>query len=213
MRNCMDRFRKSFSDYSSLAVTAFVIICLMLIKDTGTAAAIRWLAAVFSVSFFLRPFFPKGCMDYPDEGFGLCFGTGLFLCFFSSWSLSAITGIEFGNAVVFASFAVFALSGFVYKKADGTAYITRDEFIRFLKGFATFAVIFLAFFWIIGFNPAVDPGTENYMDFGFMQAIYRQKAAFPDDIWMSGTKLNYYFLGQSAAVYLSRLAFTTTVIT
>ncbi len=209
MRICMDRFRKSFSDYSSLAVTAFVIICLLLIKDTGTAAAIRWLAAVFSVSFFLHPYFPKGRMNYLDEGFGLCFGTGLFLGFYLAWTLSALGLCEFGDIVIFASLAVLAAGGFVYKKATGSAYVTKEEFIRFFRGFAIFAVIFLAFFWIIGFNPSVDPGTENYMDFGFMQAIYRQKAAFPDDIWMSGTKLNYYFLGQSAAVYLCRLALTT----
>ena len=208
MRIFMDRFRKSFSDYSSLAVTACVIICLLLMKDTGTAAAIRWLAVVFSMSLFLKPLFPAGCLKFPDEGFGLCFGTGLFLSFYLAWVISALGICRFGSFIAYFSLAVLsAAAAFIKKKTDGV-YIKRDELVRFLRGYAVFAVIFLAFFWIIGFNPLVDPGTENYMDFGFMQAIYRQKAAFPDDIWFSGTKLNYYYLGQAASVFMCNLAGT-----
>ena len=206
----MDRFRKRFSGFSSLIVIAFVLIIILLIKDTGKAAAVRYLAAVFAVSFFMRPFFVQKHMKYPDEGFGLCFGLGLALCFFVCWTFCAITSFEFADAAVFGTFVIMAVSGMaVNRLTDKGPYITSEELRRFTGGFAVFAVIFLVFYYIIGFNPLVDPGTENYMDFGFMQTMYRQRSAIIYDIWFSNTKLNYYYLGQAAAVYLTRLAVTT----
>ncbi len=206
----MDRFRKRFSGCSSLIVLAFVIICLLLIGDTGKAAAVRYLAAVFAVSFFMRPYFTRNRMKYPDEGFGLCFGLGLALCFFACWTFCAVTSFEFADAAVFGTFVLFALSGIIINKtAIKRPYITSDEMRKFIGGFAVFAVIFLGFYYIIGFNPLVDAGTENYMDFGFMQTMYRQRSAVIYDIWFSNTKLNYYYLGQAAAVYMTRLAATT----
>ena len=69
---------------------------------------------------------------------------------------------------------VLAVSGYVINKSViKKPYITPDEFTRFAGGFAAFSVVFIVFYYIIGFNPLVDPGTENYMDFGFMQTMYR----------------------------------------
>ncbi len=210
MRIFMDRFRKSFSEYSSMIVILAVMTCLVIMKDTGTTAALCWLAVVFSVSFFMRPYLPAKSLKYPDNGFGLSFGLGLFLCFFAAWTFSAVTGIEFADPVAYMSFAVFAVAGYAVKKyVLKQPYVTMAEFRMHLNGFAVFSVIFLAFFWMIGFNPLVDPGTENYMAFGFMQTIYRQRSAIPFDPWFATTKLNYYYLGQAASVYMCRLARTT----
>ena len=206
----MDRFRKSFSDYSSLAVIAAVIICFILMKDTGTTAALCWLAVVFAVSFFMRPFVPIRNLRFPDAGFGVSFGAGLFLCFYLAWTFSAVPGFDFSDVAVYSSFLIFAAAGYAIKRfALKQPYADISDLKRSLNGFAVFAVIFLAYFWVIGFNPVVDPGTENYMDFGFMQTIYRQKSAIPMDPWFSGTRLNYYYLGQAASVYMTRLAHTT----
>lgn len=206
----MDRSRKSFSDCFSLVVIALTVLCFIIMKDTGTTAALRWLAVVFSVSFFMRPFMPLKNLLIADEGFGVRFAFGLFICFFAAWNISALGLCEYSDMIVFISLAVFAVCGFGLKRfVYNEPYITRDEMLHMLNGFAVFAVIFLAFFWMIGFNPLVDCGTENYMDFGFMQAIYRQKAAVPYDIWFATDKLNYYYLGQAASVYMCRLAGTT----
>ncbi len=179
-------------------------------NDTGNFAALRHLAVVFSVSFFMRPYLPTRTLSFLDNGFGLSFGLGLFLCFFPAWMVSASGICEYSDPVVFASFIVMACGGYAVRRfVTKKPYITRDDLSKALNGFAVFAVIFLLFFWMIGFNPVVDPGTENYMDFGFIQTIFRQKAAIPKDIWFSGQTLNYYYLGQSACVYLIRLGANT----
>ncbi len=206
MRIFMDRFRKNCSDCFSPAVIVAVIICFLVMNDTGKAAALRHLAAVFAVSFFMRAYLPTHVLSFSDNGFGMSFGLGLFLCFFPAWTLSATGVCEYSDPVIFGSFIILAILGIVIRRyVIRRPYITREEFKASLNGFAAFAVIFLAFFWMIGFNPIVDPGTENYMDFGFIRTIFRQKAAVPKDIWFSGQTLNYYYLGQSICVYLIRL--------
>ena len=176
----MDHFRKNFSEYSSLIAITAVIVCFLRMKDTGTTAALCWLAVVFTVSFFMRPYIPFRTLSFSDEGFGIRFGAGLFLCFYTAWTVSALGLCDFSSPIMYTSVAVMAIGGVLLKRfAYHEPYVTGAEFNRFIRGFALFAVVFLAYFWIIGFNPAVDSGTENYMDFGFLQMIYRQKAAFP----------------------------------
>ena len=46
----MDRFRKNYSDFFSIAAVAAVISCLLLMKDNGATAAMRWLAVVLLVA-------------------------------------------------------------------------------------------------------------------------------------------------------------------
>ena len=206
----MGRFRKNCSVYFSITAIVAAFICLLTMKDTGTTAALRWLAVVFSVSFFMRPYLGIRNLKSCDNWFGVSFGLGLFLCFYVSWNLSALGICEYSDPVCFVSFIVLAVSGAIIRcKVKGEKYAKTDDLLCSLRGFAVFAAVFVLFFWIIGFNPAVDNGTENYMDFGFMQTIYRQKAAIPIDPWFGGTKLNYYYLGQSASVYMCRLAHTT----
>ena len=205
----MDRFRRSYSDCFSIAVLAVVAICFLIMNDTGTTAALCWLAVVFSISFFMRPFLPFRKLRFYDGGFGLCFGGGLFLCFYLSWIISTTGICEYSDPVIRIVFLSMAGLGYVIQRfIRKKPYVEREDISAFLRGFAVFSVIFLAAFWVIGFNPLVDPGTENYMDFGFIQAIYRQKSAIPNDIWFAVDKLNYYYLGQSAAVYMIRLAHT-----
>ncbi|MBO4902021.1 MAG: hypothetical protein J5518_04450 [Lachnospiraceae bacterium] len=90
-----------------------------------------------------------------------------------------------------------------------TAYLADFEWKRFLIGFALFAVLFVVIVWIRGFKSDLNCQTEQYMDFGFVNAIYRQRCAVPEDIWFGGKQLNYYYLGQACTVYLCRLSGVT----
>ncbi len=75
-----------------------------------------------------------------------------------------------------------------------------------MLGFALFMVLFCVAFYIKGFKASIDNQTEQFMDYGFMQTMYRQKELVPFDMWFSGSRLNYYYLGQAMAVYLCRLS-------
>lgn len=198
---------------SSIIIVALVAFFLMT-KDTGGIEAIKWILAVIMLSILTRPILTVHNLKFWDNGFGLSFGMGLACLYMGSWLISVTTHIPFGTGLIYVVFAIIVIAeithySYVNHKNEKMFVISQETIEAYIRGCALFMIIFAFAFWVIGFNPAVDCGTENYMDFGFMKAIYRQQMVAPYDIWFSGQKLNYYYMGQAAAVLLCRLAFTT----
>lgn len=69
-----------------------------------------------------------------------------------------------------------------------------------------FLGVFILFVYIRGFKPEAY-GTEKFMDYGFMTSMFRSEYMPPQDFWYSGTNLNYYYLGQYLATFLTRVSF------
>ncbi|MGB4658553.1 MAG: DUF2298 domain-containing protein, partial [Mobilitalea sp.] len=69
-----------------------------------------------------------------------------------------------------------------------------------------FFTVFLVFTYIRCFKPEAY-GTEKFMDYGFMTTMMRTDYLPPQDLWFSGTNLNYYYVGQYMAVFLTKLSF------
>jgi YYY domain-containing protein len=67
-----------------------------------------------------------------------------------------------------------------------------------------FFTLFLLFTYVRGFKPEAY-GTEKFMDYGFMTSMMRSDYMPPQDFWFSGTKLNYYYVGQFLATFLTKL--------
>lgn len=182
----------------------------LITQDEGAFAAIRWLMVLFCLAFCLRPLMPISRLSVQDDCFGLCVGFGLGLSFFISYIIGSVFNLPFNTIICYVCVCVLcAVSVFVAIKKKGFYEYSVDGFCKYLKGYVVFAFIFFAAFWCIGYNSAVDCGTENYMDYGFMTSIFRQESFKPADFWFAGERLNYYYLGQASAVFLTRLAFTT----
>jgi YYY domain-containing protein len=69
---------------------------------------------------------------------------------------------------------------------------------------AVFAVMYAVGTLFASFAPDVW-GTEKPMDMGFINAINASKYFPPHDMWMSGEKLNYYYLGHVAMAWPIKL--------
>jgi len=68
-----------------------------------------------------------------------------------------------------------------------------------------FFTLFLLFTYVRGFKPEAY-GTEKFMDYGFMTSMMRNDYMPPQDFWFSGTKLNYYYVSQFIATFLTKLS-------
>ncbi|MBE5858372.1 MAG: hypothetical protein E7296_12520 [Lachnospiraceae bacterium] len=174
-------------------------------------ATVKWIIMVLAVAFFMRPAFKRTELKYVDGGFGLSFGIGSGLSFLLAWFVCEVTGLPFGTITMVSAFLILALSlnlySFFRDKETFANIWSKEELIRFFLGFMAFVILFLFAVWAKSYRGGIDGQTEKYMDFGIMQSIYRQESAWPEDFWFAGEKLNYYFLGLSASVYLSRLSF------
>lgn len=194
----------------SLIVIVEVFLFFCISSDPGSMAALRWLLVVGVIAVLMRPYLTVRSIPLWDNGFCVSFCLGLGLSFLLTWFISACGICPFGTALCFVVLILLGLCGYIVPRFSRIAEYKWDidKIQRFLWGFAVFAIIFQFAFWVIGFNGVLDSGTENYMDYAFMQSMYRQRLAIPYDVWYAGEKLNYYYLGQAAAVYLCRLAFT-----
>lgn len=194
----------------AIVLSAIVAVLFLLTGDEGAFAALRWLFVCFLLAFSLRPLLPVDKLRIFDEGFGISTGFSMGISFFITWIICAVTGLRFNSlSITIITIVIIALTVFFTSKKRGFFNYSSDNLFRMFTGFFIFAVCFLLAFWCIGFNPVVDSGTENYMDYGFMTSIFRQESARPMDFWYKGERLNYYYLGQAAAVYMTRLSFTT----
>ena len=64
--------------------------------------------------------------------------------------------------------------------------------------------LFVFWAYLIGFRPQAS-GTEKFMDYGFMAAMYRSTSLPAKDIWYGTAAINYYYGGQYFGVYLGKM--------
>lgn len=198
----------------SVLVLACVVAFFVFTNDEGGIAALKWLGVITMLVVVTRPILPIEKLELWDGGYGISAGLGIAISFLAVWFPAAFGIIPFNTVTIFIALffvcIVVAVTLYVMNKNGIKTYKWQQDSIeRLLWGLALFSLAYLFAFWVVGFNGTLSYGTEKYMDYGFMQAIYRQERVVPCDIWFSGEKLNYYYLGQAAAVMLCRMAFTT----
>lgn len=186
---------------------------------------LKWLILLFLISWFMRPYLRVRNLALWDAGFALSLGIGTALSFFTSWILSALGLFPFDEHCLLWVIVLILLPALalVAKKCvasdskqslpdalkslwDDMRQNARRDLKPFLCGFALFTLLFALAVWMRGFKPELSCQTEQYMDFGFVKTIYRQRCAVPEDIWFSGNVLNYYYLGQACTAFLCRLS-------
>ena len=174
---------------------------------------VRWLLICLLIAMVMKPLFPLRSIRPLDGGFSVSLGLGTGILFTAVWFVCTITGLPFDSVSCMAVIVVFAAVFFKRKKSAGYPEKdkngSREERTRFLGGFLVFSLLFIIAVWVKGFKPIIDFQTEQYMDYGFMNAMFRQRRVPFEDIWFAGSKVNYYYLGQAVAVFLCRLSFVT----
>lgn len=82
--------------------------------------------------------------------------------------------------------------------------ITEKKLVSALKSEVIFFAFFMFWCYLRGFKPEAY-GTEKFMDYGFMAVIDRSAYMPPEDLWFAGESINYYYVGQYLATFLTKL--------
>ncbi len=179
-------------------------------------AVTKWLCMCLMVSFLMRPYLRTKVLRLVDGGFAASLGLGCALSFFFTYIVSAIFSLPFNTVccvigLIFTAAVPIVVHLCKYKSLREYCrmYLNVDLLRRYLIAFGVFAVFLVTAVWLWGYNGGITSTTEQYMDYGFMTSMYRQQSVIPEDLWFIGHRLNYYYLGQAAAVYLCRLAHVT----
>ena len=155
-----------------------------------------WLATVeiiglaaFAPAYFLLP-------KLADRGWGLSKPLGILVVGYAAWILGVLRLVPSVRLTLFAIVAILVAG------AVALIYVRRDEVIAFVKRewrlLLAAELVFLAFFalWTLfrAYDPAINH-TEQPMDFAFLNASIRSMFGQPEDPWMRGESISYYYFG------------------
>ncbi|MBR4341642.1 MAG: hypothetical protein IKP88_02840 [Lachnospiraceae bacterium] len=132
------------------------------------------------------------------------------------WLLSSVKILKFTNlncwiTLIICFLCNFALFIFCIRKHKSDYDIferPKDVLTHALLAEVIFLAAFVIWNYIKGFKPEAYGTTEKMMDYGFMKAMFKSDYMPPEDIWLSGHPINYYYVGQFMATYMTKLAGT-----
>ncbi|MCF0127870.1 MAG: hypothetical protein HUJ70_04835, partial [Pseudobutyrivibrio sp.] len=142
----------------------------------------------------------KGYVFSKTIAMALC---GIMVFWLSSFKILAFTSENCIIVSIITGLVIALISrgGLIKYKPVDTA-----SAVCFLQYEIAFLAIFSLLLYVKGFNPSAY-GTERFMDYGFMTSMMKTTYFPVEDFWFSGTSLNYYYLGQYMAVFLTKLCF------
>ncbi len=170
---------------------------------------LRFYAVVFVIGLSAFLLLARLFEGFSDGGWLFAKAIGLGLCGWVTWLLSSVRILPFRMFGCLAGIAaVLVLGAAVCIRKHRMGARLSLLWGRMLASELIFLAFFLLWSYLRGFNPAAS-GTEKFMDYGFMTAILRSEYMPAADLWYSGGTLNYYYVGQFFAAYLTRLSGVT----
>jgi YYY domain-containing protein len=168
-------------------------------------AALGLFALVEAVGLAAAPLAALMLGRLPGAGLGLSKVLGMLLVTWVVWLLASLHVASYGVPLIAAVLGALALAGLLAARV-ARPLAAHDPIRRRLRwaSEAVFAVAYAAMALLASFAPDVW-GTEKPMDMAFINAINASDHFPPHDPWMSGERLNYYYLGHLAMAWPARL--------
>ncbi|MBV5323459.1 hypothetical protein JZU51_01680, partial [bacterium] len=164
-----------------------------------------WLT--FPLAFALFPAFA-------DRGYALSRAAGLLIWGYVFW-LFASLGIAQNDTggILLALAVIVGLSAFSIFNRQSATINQKSQIVNFFKSklplIFTTEILFLAAFAFLAFVRSANPelnGTERPMELAFINAILRSPTFPPQDPWLSGYAISYYYFGYVMTAMLTRLS-------
>ena len=184
------------------------------IEDLSMTAFLSWYIVVQLISILTLPLAYQLFQNLPDRGYIVSKSLGILLVGFTLW-----IGTSYGllrNEAGGAWLAFVVVSGFSCKIGWAVLKHDSNQGFRLLNHVRqNWAVILVAeLLFLITFGGwtivrAHDPGithTEQPMDLMFMNGIWNSATYPPQDPWLSGYAISYYYFGYWLLVTLGRLS-------
>lgn len=185
-------------------------------------AFMQWWFVVFLLGIIFFPLSSLFFSRFYDKGYLFSKTFGIAVSGYILWVLSSIKVLKFTSTSCLIVIGLCVIcNGFllIMKKRKNKKKRTtllneqilsefKEKCSLFITEELMFFLIFLVWTYIRGFKPEAY-GTEKFMDYGFMTTMMRTEFFPSVDLWFAGEKLNYYYVGQYIATYLTKLSFVT----
>ncbi len=165
-----------------------------------------WYLAISIIGWLAFPIAFRLLGRLPDRGYTLSRPLGLLLWGFAFWLLASfhILQNDLGGVLI----ALFILAGLTFWAGRGRWEIMRSWLREHLSLVLVSEALFLLAFAFLAVMRAADPtisGTEKPMELAFLNAILRSPNFPPNDPWLSGYAISYYYFGYVLVAMLTRI--------
>ncbi len=169
--------------------------------------ALRWLLALELLGAIAAPFAFVLLPGLRDRGFAFAKPLGLLMLAYPLWLVGSagalpVNGWTVAAAVVALGAAAGALA---YRRRDELRDFVRREWRLLLAVEGAFLLVFVGWTVLKAANPAI-AHTEQPMDFGFLNAALRATSFPPEDPWLRGHGISYYYFGYLIMATLAKLS-------
>lgn len=170
------------------------------IPPAEVAEMLRWMFWLSFAGMAMAPLAARLFPDQRDRGYVAAKILGWLWISFVPWLASSLGLISFSGS-----------GGAVAVLGSGLLYLAfrRPENVPSWPQVAMVEAGFAALF-VLGLATRLDnadlTGLEKFMDLGFLAAAMRADAMPPQDMWLSGHGINYYYFGHAAAAQWALLA-------
>jgi YYY domain-containing protein len=160
-------------------------------------AFLSWYFAVTAAGLIALPLAFRLFHLLPDRGYTLARPLGLLTIGYVFWLLGSLGFLRNDAAGVWIAALLTLLAGALWLRREGWAELR--DWLNAQRGLVLavevlFLLAFAAWAWVRAHNPDI-AGTEKPMEFMFINAILRSPAFPPNDAWLSGYAISYYYFG------------------
>ncbi len=170
---------------------------------TWLSESVKWYLVLVAASWGLGPLVMLVCRRLPDRGVTLVRPLALLGVVYPTWLLASLKVLPYSTAGLWATLGLLTAAGWAW--AIRTRQISTEWLRLMLIAEGISLAAFAAYIWLRGYTPAM-LNTEKPMDSAFLSATARTTVMPPQDPWMSGESLNYYYLGYLLHGSISRMA-------
>jgi YYY domain-containing protein len=175
---------------------------------------ISWWFVLFLLGITFLPFTSKMFSSFHDNGYLFSKTIGIAISGYVLWLLTSIKVLKFTSiSCIIVVIICLIVNGFILFKSNSkdknktkvSNLLASEKLSSIFTEELMFLVLFLIWTYIRGFKPEAY-GTEKFMDYGFMTTMMRAEYMPPQDLWFSGSTINYYYVGQYVATFLTKLS-------
>ncbi len=174
-----------------------------MIADAARVYLAAALPAVFAAPLLRRAFPSLG-----DGGWTIARPVGWILVAWPAWIVASISPVPYGTWLVVASLFALAAAGGAVAWADRVAWrdLARARGRTWLLAELLGVLVFALLVWAARFNGDVHPLAERFMDYAILKRLSLSTHFPPDDSWMAGMTLQYYYYGYHLMDVVRRIA-------
>jgi len=167
---------------------------------------LAWWALVTLAGLAAWPLCVRWLGGLADKGYTLARALGLLLVAFTFWLLASL-GLLKNNAgsMILAWGLVAALAWFVLRRDLNLGQFWRQHKALILFSEALFLLLFVGWAIVRAHHPDTST-TEKPMEMAFISGIMRSEIFPPNDPWLAGYSISYYYFGYVMVAMLSTLS-------